>query len=552
MCPKVVAAFVTFLAVTGLQAHPFQPAASKDGNGVPTPTTSFPDTDFEELPVESEVDYPSQWGGPPGNPDEPGGSPVGLHFNFNNNNDNNNDGEVDVVDYGLEVPVFGDYPAPLPGQIGNGQSNGAEVSGFCHPDYCVILNPCGPSKTCVITQGCNRTTCVDGNVTSPGTSGPTENKVFHHCADPLTCDDLTYCPELMTCRCEEGWAGASCMSPCNLSCVHGGCQIDEDALLEKNLMYCNCEAAWTGPLCDVPMVDPVARESKALAQEKKAKILSVALSVAVVIVVLSTIITPIVLWHMRVIFVLKLVYYFKEYEDDDGKLYDAYVSLASTSHAEKFVHAELLPKLESLGFKLYLQARDCPAGEVLSETILTAVEKSRRTIMVITPDYVGNEWSRFEYLIAQHETLKLNQRIIPIILEKIDQKDLTVNKSLKHILQSVKCLQYPQMKSIKDAKSENIAHHSSCLSGEKPSNLSSISNPITSVSKSKETLVTDKKEEKFWKRLELTMPKKKKQKVSTNFEKENFNKSLMSFTNPDKGKPKLTFFNIAVSANHSS
>lgn len=55
----------------------------------------------------------------------------------------------------------------------------------------------------------------------------------------------------------------------------------------------------------------------------------------------------------------------------------------------------------------------------MSEAILSALEKSRRTIMIITPDYITNEWSRFEYLIAQHQALKLHQRIIPIILEDV-------------------------------------------------------------------------------------------------------------------------------------
>lgn len=563
MTAKFTVVFVTSLALASLQAaNPFQFATSKDDNNIATPTTDFPS--FDEVPIESYVEYPSHGGAPPANTDDLGESPEGHTFNFNNNGeavgggvpvipgfpfpfpDQDGDGQSDSTD----VPVISGFP--FPDQDGGGQSNSTEVGGACHPDYCVILNPCGPSKKCVTTKECNRTVCVDVIGTGPQSAAPV--KVVHHCADTISCEDITFCADIYDCNCQEGWAGTRCMFPCNLTCLHGNCRVDQDLATNKETMYCNCEVQWTGLYCDIPVEDPVALESKALAQEQKAKILAVALSVAVVIVVLSTIITPIVLWRMRVIFVLKLVYYFKEYEDDDGKLYDAYVSLTSTSHAEKFVQAELLPKLENLGFKLYVQARDCPAGEVLSETILTAVEKSRRTIMVITPDYVGNEWSRFEYLIAQHETLKLNQKIIPIILEEVDQNDLKVNKSLKHILQSVKCLKYPQMNSLRYGDSENIEDLSSSPCSEKQVNLSSISYPTTGASVTKN--IADKSEEKFWKRLELTMPKKKKhrpkKKGSTKLQNEIFSKSQKSYTNPEKGKPSLTFFNIAVSANDLS
>ncbi|GFO41097.1 toll-like receptor, partial [Plakobranchus ocellatus] len=57
-----------------------------------------------------------------------------------------------------------------------------------------------------------------------------------------------------------------------------------------------------------------------------------------------------------------------------------------------------------------------------SEKILEAIEKSRRCILLLSADYISNEWCRFEYLIAQHETcIKVKQRIIPIMLDDIDK-----------------------------------------------------------------------------------------------------------------------------------
>ena len=59
----------------------------------------------------------------------------------------------------------------------------------------------------------------------------------------------------------------------------------------------------------------------------------------------------------------------------------------------------------SPSYKLCLQHRDCPSAGAygLSETIGQAVEASKRTIMVISPNFMKAEWCRFEYKSALHQ-----------------------------------------------------------------------------------------------------------------------------------------------------
>ena len=124
----------------------------------------------------------------------------------------------------------------------------------------------------------------------------------------------------------------------------------------------------------------------------------------------------------------------------------------------------------------------------IANNIVKAIESSRRTIMILSPEYVKSEWCRMEYQKAQHEMLKLKHKIIPIVLEDIsDIKN--VDKNLKSILNSVTYLEWPGQ--------EN-----------------------------------SKKEERFWKTLELSLPKKSQKTVSPSLSQSDSSSSSFSSSEP--------------------
>ncbi|KAI8786676.1 toll receptor 4 [Biomphalaria glabrata] len=376
----------------------------------------------------------------------------------------------------------------------------------CHPNYCEVLNTCVSTETCV-SFGCNLTTCISHNdfftVNSSEILTSTTVRKDHHCANvsDSDCPDPIFCPALVHCECQPQWVGPFCNVPCTLPCVNGECKMDIDPENKsRQIFYCNCQPSWTGMYCHDEFEDPGQENSR------RVRIMAGVLAGSLILALIIVIVIPVVLWRLRVIFVLRLVYYFKSYDNSDDKLYDVYISMTETSNAEKFVYKELRPKLEDLGFSMYIQARDSSPGEVLSESIVHAVEKSRCTIMIITPDYIKNEWSRFEYLIAQHETLKLNQKIIPIILEQVDQTNM--DKALKHIIYSVKCLKHPYMKLVQSLEPNP---KKSCVNSVSSWHLQmegGRKNYYDMMSIQDQEI--EKASEKFWKRLELTLPKKKK------------------------------------------
>ncbi|KAG8223015.1 hypothetical protein J437_LFUL000723 [Ladona fulva] len=102
---------------------------------------------------------------------------------------------------------------------------------------------------------------------------------------------------------------------------------------------------------------------------------------------------------------------------DSDKLFDAFVSYSSKDEA--FVAQELAPALEP-NYKLCLHYRDFPVGSYISETIVQAVESSKRTIMVLSENYIRSEWCRFEFKSAHHRVLRdRRRRLIVIILGEV-------------------------------------------------------------------------------------------------------------------------------------
>ncbi|KAJ8921595.1 hypothetical protein NQ315_010500 [Exocentrus adspersus] len=108
--------------------------------------------------------------------------------------------------------------------------------------------------------------------------------------------------------------------------------------------------------------------------------------------------------------------------DDREKLFDAFVSYSSKDEA--WVAEVLAPALEP-NYKLCLHYRDFPVGAFLADTIVQAVESSKRTIMILSENFIKSEWCRFEFKSAHHQVLRdRRRRLIVVLLGEVPQKDL--------------------------------------------------------------------------------------------------------------------------------
>ncbi|OWF36139.1 neurogenic locus notch homolog protein 2-like [Mizuhopecten yessoensis] len=265
---------------------------------------------------------------------------------------------------------------------------------------------------------------------------------------------------ILECVCDDGGSGGLCQDLCCMPCSKfGHCKT-----LSNGTEFCQCQFNYEGDLCEMKekLSTPAPSSTEvALWPLWVSAIVLVCLIVAAVLLFFW-------MWRNRVTIVMKIVHYFQAYEDDDEKTWDAFVSYKSADIDQKFVLNTLFPKLEKeLGFTLCLHHRDFLPGETIANNIINAIDNSRRTILILTPRYVTSEFTRFEYQVAQHEMLKRKHKIIPILLEDIADVNDNMDPNLKQIIKSVTYLAYPGADS------------------------------------------TEKKIDHFWKKLTLSMPKKR-------------------------------------------
>uniref|UniRef100_A0A673GT93 Toll-interleukin 1 receptor (TIR) domain containing adaptor protein n=1 Tax=Sinocyclocheilus rhinocerous TaxID=307959 RepID=A0A673GT93_9TELE len=110
----------------------------------------------------------------------------------------------------------------------------------------------------------------------------------------------------------------------------------------------------------------------------------------------------------------------------------------------------------SNGLRCYLQERDCPAGGAVSTELLQAVQDSHCWLLLVTPNFVKDDWCSYQ----MHQVLSegpMSQRIIPAVvnmprsqlpleLRFLFTVDLNTNKEFgytlvyKAVLQCENCL----------------------------------------------------------------------------------------------------------------
>ncbi|XP_043663672.1 protein toll [Vespula pensylvanica] len=110
------------------------------------------------------------------------------------------------------------------------------------------------------------------------------------------------------------------------------------------------------------------------------------------------------------------LWFVTEDELDKDKIYDAFISYSHKD--EEFVVNELVPKLESGSrpYKLCLHYRDWLAGEWIPTQITRSVEQSRRTIVIVSPNFLESVWGAMEFRAAHRQAMSEGRARVILIL----------------------------------------------------------------------------------------------------------------------------------------
>lgn len=99
--------------------------------------------------------------------------------------------------------------------------------------------------------------------------------------------------------------------------------------------------------------------------------------------------------------------------------YDVFISYSRKNAA--WVQGELLPRLIGHGLSVCID-EDCfeVAAPIVTEMERT-IRTSRKTVLVLTPDYLGSDWAQFERLMLQTlDPINQQRRLIPLLLVQCD------------------------------------------------------------------------------------------------------------------------------------
>ncbi|KAK4316412.1 hypothetical protein Pmani_012428 [Petrolisthes manimaculis] len=131
-----------------------------------------------------------------------------------------------------------------------------------------------------------------------------------------------------------------------------------------------------------------------------------------------------------------------EEEEDANKKYDAFISYSNKD--EEFVNSVLVPGLESGDpkYRVCLHYRDWTPGEYIQNQIDQSIEASRRTIVVLSNNFIENVWGQIEFKTAHSKALKdKTNRIIVIVFGEIPP-EAQMDEELKLYLSTRTYLQW--------------------------------------------------------------------------------------------------------------
>ncbi|XP_055868696.1 toll-like receptor 4 [Biomphalaria glabrata] len=104
--------------------------------------------------------------------------------------------------------------------------------------------------------------------------------------------------------------------------------------------------------------------------------------------------------------------------------YDVFISYAYKD--EDFILGSLVPELTERKLSVLVHGRDFAVGEFIASNIVTAVKESRKTLVVLTRNFLNSTWCNFEMHMANMESVHTGRPVLVFLIkESIPTTELT-------------------------------------------------------------------------------------------------------------------------------
>ncbi|XP_078302329.1 toll-like receptor 6 isoform X2 [Panthera onca] len=123
--------------------------------------------------------------------------------------------------------------------------------------------------------------------------------------------------------------------------------------------------------------------------------------------------------------------------------------ISYSEHDSAWVKNELVPYLEKEDLRICLHERNFVPGKSIVENIINCIEKSYKSIFVLSPNFVQSEWCHYELYFAHHNLFhEGSNNLILILLEPIPQNCIPSKyHKLKALMTQRTYLEWPKEKS---------------------------------------------------------------------------------------------------------
>ncbi|KAG8226189.1 hypothetical protein J437_LFUL012471 [Ladona fulva] len=128
-------------------------------------------------------------------------------------------------------------------------------------------------------------------------------------------------------------------------------------------------------------------------------------------------------------------------------IYDAFVSYSGRDR--QWVLRVLQPVLEECNqrYQLCLHDRNFPLGGIVTQNIVDSIDKSRKTLLILSKNFVESQWCCWEMEMANHKLFNDSRNFLILIeLDRLDRKMLP--RHLRFLMETRTYLEWPENNSI--------------------------------------------------------------------------------------------------------